>query len=224
MKLILSFLSELQENNNRTWFLENREKYEKAKQTFERIGSIFIDKLKYFDSDIENLTIKQCIFRINRDIRFTHDKTPYKKHFAMFIGAPNGKKSIRSGYYFHIEPNNKSFLAVGVWSPSPEILTTLRKSIYYNIEEFDKIRFESNFEKLFGNSFYDDDKLKKMPRGFSADFSDPEILKLKHYMVHHSLTDDEVLSNTLIDRLAYLSKVAYPLNQFLNYAIDEEKL
>jgi uncharacterized protein (DUF2461 family) len=63
-----------------------------------------------------------------------------------------------------------------------------------------------------------------MPRGFSAYFSDTEILKLKHYMVHHSIIDDEILSNTLIDRLAYLSKVAYPLNQFLNYAIDEEKL
>lgn len=221
MKQILSFLKKLHSNNNREWFNSHKEEYNAAKDEFEKIVTELILKIAEFDEVIKNVSVKECVFRIYRDIRFSHDKTPYKTHFGAYIAYPGGRKSQRGGYYLHCEPDGKSFFAAGVWSPQPPVLKALRKSIYFNYEEFDEIRNEKNFKRLFNNAFYEDEKLKKLPAGFSADFPDPEILKLKHYMVSRDFREEELDKEDFVGFVADLARQAYPLNQFLNFAIDE---
>lgn len=165
---ILSFLEEIKQNNNREWFAQNKERYIQAKEDFEKLCISLTDKISHFDNDILPVDAKECIFRIYRDTRFSHDKTPYKQHFAAFIAANGGRKSIRGGYYFHIEPG-KCFVSIGVWCPPPDLLKALRQSVYDNIDELKEIIDNEAFKNYFP-SFFDEDKLKTTPKGFSKRF------------------------------------------------------
>lgn len=216
---ILDFLSELKDNNNREWFAENKKRYESTKKDFERISDALILEISKFDEDIKHVTAKDCVFRIYRDTRFSHDKTPYKTHYGVFIAAGGGRKSVRGGYYFHLEPGN-CFVATGVWCPPPEVLKALRQSVYENIDEFKEITSHSDFSRYF-KTFYEDDKLKTAPKGFPKDFPDIDLLKLKHYMVEYKLDDSFLTQNDLVNKVAGIFKTAYPLNVFLNYTVDE---
>ncbi|HQC66850.1 MAG TPA: DUF2461 domain-containing protein, partial [Tenuifilaceae bacterium] len=100
----LSFLTQLKENNNREWFNQNRKWYDEARSNFVAFVELLIPAIKEFDPTLGLLEAKDCLFRIHRDIRFTHDKTPYKTNFGAFI-ARGGRKSRFGGYYFHVEPN-----------------------------------------------------------------------------------------------------------------------
>ena len=221
MKQILDFLKELRVNNNREWFNAHKDEYEIAKKNFENICQSLILKIGEFDEKILKVSTKECLFRIYRDIRFTHDKTPYKTHFGTYIAFPGGRKSPRGGYYLHIDPVGGCFMGVGIWSPEPKILKALRESIFDNYEEFDEIISEPEFKRIYGDSFYSEEKLKSLPKGFPTDFPNPEILKLKHYLVSHDLTDQEINDSNFTDYIANLARVAYPLNKFLNYTVDE---
>lgn len=216
---ILAFLSELTNNNNREWFAENREWYESTKKEFESISTALILEISKFDEEIKHVTAKDCVFRIYRDTRFSHDKTPYKTHYGVFIAAGGGRKSVRGGYYFHLEPGN-CFVATGVWCPPPEVLKALRQSVYDNIDEFKEITNQHDFSRYF-KSFYQDDKLKTAPKGFPKDFPDIELLKLKHYMVEYKLDQSFLTQNDLVSNVADIFKAAHPLNVFLNYTVDE---
>ena len=115
---IINFLKELNENNNREWFAQNKSRYEKVKSKFEEISRLLISEISVFDNDIKNVDVKDCVFRIYRDIRFSTDKTPYKTHFGVYIASAGGRKSQRGGYYLHLDPAG-CFIAVGVWCPPP---------------------------------------------------------------------------------------------------------
>lgn len=216
---ILEFLSELKTNNNREWFAENKNRYERAKAEFEKICSELIVQIARFDEDVLHVDARDCIFRIYRDIRFSKDKTPYKTHFGAFIAAGGGRKSNRAGYYLHIDPDG-SFVSSGIWCPPPDLLKALRKSIYDNIDELKEIIYSENFSKFY-SKFYDEEKLKSVPAGFPKDFEQAELLKLKHYMVEYKLDDKVSKSRDFITEVAEILKTAYPLMQFLNYTADE---
>lgn len=216
---ILSFLSDLKENNHREWFALQKERYEMSRRDFEQISDQLILEISRFDDEVKHLTAKDCVFRIYRDTRFAADKTPYKTHFGVFIAAGGGRKSERGGYYLHLEPE-KSFVAVGVWCPPPPLLKALRQSIYENIDELKEIMAAPSFSKYFSH-FYDEEKLTKAPKGFPAEFPDVELLKLKHYMVEFSLSDSILSSEHFVSEVAKIMQSAYPLNRFLNYTVDE---
>lgn len=216
---ILDFLSQLNDNNNREWFAENRNTYESTKADFEKISNSLILEISKFDEEIKHVAAKDCVFRIYRDTRFSHDKTPYKTHYGVFIAAGGGRKSVRGGYYLHLEPG-KSFVAVGVWCPPPEVLKALRQSVYENIDEFREIRLQTEFSKYFSD-FYQEDKLKTAPKGFPKDFPEIELLKLKHYMVEYKLSDQILSDEDFVSEVAEIFKAAHPLNVFLNYTVDE---
>ena len=216
---IINFLKELNENNNREWFAQNKSRYEKVKSKFEEISRLLISEISIFDNDIKNVDVKDCVFRIYRDIRFSTDKTPYKTHFGVYIASAGGRKSQRGGYYLHLDPAG-SFIAVGVWCPPPNILKALRQSVCDNIDELNEIRNEASFSTYF-KTFFEEDKLKKVPAGFPRDFPDAELLKLKHYMVDHKLNDDILNAPNLVSRLGEIARAGYPLNKFLNYTVDE---
>ncbi|OJX87668.1 MAG: hypothetical protein BGP01_03615 [Paludibacter sp. 47-17] len=219
---VLQFIDELIQHNNREWFAENKDRYEATRAYFETISSELIREIMKFDDDIAHVDAKDCIFRIYRDIRFSHDKTPYKNHYGVFIAAAGGRKSVRGGYYLHLEPS-KSFVATGVWCPPPPLLKALRETVYENIDELTTIIQDPGFTKWF-DGFYDDDKLKSVPRGFPADFEQAELLKLKHYMVEYTLPESILNSDNFVQEVAAIFKAAWPLNKFLNYTVDEVKL
>lgn len=216
---IVDFLKELNVNNNREWFAENKNRYTDLKIYFEDICKDLILKIAEFDDDIKNVDVKDCVFRIYKDVRFSRDKKPYKTHFGVYIASAGGRKSQRGGYYLHIDPAG-SFVAVGVWFPPSNILKALRQSVYDNIEELQEIINKDDFKNNFGN-FYEEDKLKKIPTGFPKDFEYAELLKLKHYMVDYKLDNETLDSNNFTEKIAAIVKKGYPLNKFLNYTVDE---
>ena len=216
---IINFLKELNENNNREWFAQNKSRYEKVKSKFEEISRLLISEISIFDNDIKNVDVKDCVFRIYRDIRFSTDKTPYKTHFGVYIASAGGRKSQRGGYYLHLDPAG-SFIAVGVWCPPPNILKALRQSVCDNIDELNEIRNETGFNTYF-KTFFEEDKLKNVPAGFPRDFPDAELLKLKHYMVEYKLDDKILNASDFVLQLAQIARAGYPLNKFLNYKVDE---
>jgi uncharacterized protein (TIGR02453 family) len=217
-KNILSFLAELNNNNNREWFNENKGKYQLALKDFEQMVNYLIAHISEFDKEIAGTQAKDCIFRIYRDVRFSHDKSPYKNHFGAYICAGGGRKSERAGYYIHFELGSCMF-GGGIYCPQPKILNALRQAVYDNIEEFKEIVEEKNF----ADTFVDDmpDKLKSMPKGFPKDFPDGKYLKNKHYVYSHYVKDEFFLSDNCMEKIVEVFKTLQPINRFLNYTVDE---
>src|SRR5512133_1226489 len=128
-KTTLAFLSELARNNNREWFKANEKLYREAKGNFEAFIQDVINEIIVFDPIMKGIEVKNCVFRINRDIRFSNDKSPYKTNMGAFMvkgGKKNGDKY--AGYYFHIEPG-KSMLAGGAYVPPANWLAAIREKI-----------------------------------------------------------------------------------------------
>ncbi len=216
---ILQFVDQLKRNNNREWFNENKDWYNKVRGDFEQLTAELIAEISGFDDELKSLTPKECIFRIYRDIRFSYDKTPYKTYFGAYMAAKGGRKSVRGGYYLHLEPGS-SFLSVGIWSPEPNLLKALRQSVYDNIEELNEIRSQKDFARYFPR-FFEEDKLKNVPKGFPKDFPDAELLKLKHYLVDFPLSEDMLKAEDFVRRATDVFKTGYQFNRFLNYTVDE---
>ncbi|MGL5730355.1 MAG: DUF2461 domain-containing protein [Bacteroidales bacterium] len=217
MNEILDFLKDLKSNNNRDWFIENKERYELIKARFNLEVEKLILGLSTFDPEIRNLTATDCTWRIYRDTRFSIDKTPYKTHFSAFF-AKGGKKSKFSGYYIHLEPGN-CLIGGGVWCPDSKILTSIRKSIYTHTDEFISIISESNFLAQY-KELDSEDCLKNLPRGFSKTFSHPELLKLKNYLINKELPDIFFNNNDWTNQALQLFALQVPFHHFLNNAIE----
>lgn len=215
-KELLEFLSELKENNYKEWFHENKPRYQKLKKEFEQFIAHTIATIAQFDPSVQNLEPKHCIFRINRDIRFSKDKSPYKTNFGGFI-VPGGKKAGNAGYYIHIEPGN-CFIAGGIYAPPSDKLKAVRTEIYENTDEFKKILSDKNFKNHF-KGIMSDDKLKTAPKGFPKDFEDIDLLRYKHYTVAKSVADDLIASDKFADEIHETFKALYPFNEFINEGI-----
>jgi uncharacterized protein (TIGR02453 family) len=210
----LNFLSELSDNNNRDWFRENQPEYKNSKIDFENLVQKIIDRIVQFEPIIKGLEVKNCVYRINRDIRFSNDKSPYKSHFGAFIvrgGKKNGDKF--AGYYVHIEPG-KSIIAGGAYMPPSPWLSAIREKIDNESEQFIKIIKQKDFLKYFGK--IDGEKLKSAPRGYNSDNPNIELLKYKSYLVVNEVTDKMVLSSEYFEHVISVFKAMKPFNDFLN--------
>jgi uncharacterized protein (TIGR02453 family) len=214
----LDFLRKLKKNNNREWFEKNRAKYEEARQNVEETVAAIIAEVRKFDKQIPaDLDPKKCLFRIYRDVRFSHDKRPYKNNIGAYISAA-GKKAVAPGFYIHFEPGT-SFLAGGMWQPPAPELSKVRQEIDYNFSEFKKIVNDKTFRKHFG-TLDQEDKLATSPKGYPKDHEGIEFLKLKSYTVTTQLSDKDVSAKTLAKKAGEIFKAMHPLNQFLQRAID----
>lgn len=206
------FLKDLRNNNYKEWFHENRPVYDSCRQHFIHVVEILIHEISHFDKSISGIQPKDCIFRINRDIRFSNDKSPYKTNFGAFI-TPGGRNAGKAGYYIHIEPGG-SFLAGGIYMPPSPILKAIRQEIFENYDEFLEIVKDKSFVKYFGD--IDAEKLKTAPRGFPKDFIGVEYLKFKHYTVMDAKTDVEFMSEDFLSIVIEEFKALQPLNTFIN--------
>ena len=217
MKAILAFLRELEQNNNREWFNSNKVNYQAARKEFEAFVDKLILAIGQFDPEIRGLTASGSVFRINRDTRFSNDKTPYKNNFGAHI-SKGGKNGGEPGYYFHLQPGD-CFLSAGIYMPTSEKLKAIRKEIYNFPEDFRILIEDPWFKK--NASLFEDDRLKRPPVGFPVDFELIEYLKYKHYCPFRALTEQEVLSADLFDLAIDSYKRMKGFNDFVNRALGD---
>lgn len=216
-KLVLDFLTQLKQNNNREWFQANKPWYEASRKEVENFISEMIAIISDYDPTVQSLSVKDCMFRIYRDVRFGTDKSPYKTNFGGFI-ARGGRKSTYPGYYFHFEPG-ESMIAGGVYQPQPEVLKLLRNEIYFHSDDIKEILGNSTFKKYF-DRLDDFDKMKMPPKDFPSDFVDVDLLKYRSYIVSHNFMDAEVVDEKYKNQSIEIVKVLQPFMKYLNRAIS----
>lgn len=215
--IILKFLKDLAKNNDRTWFEKNKAKYLEAKDQFDQFVAKLVHVLTDFDQSLAGLDPKKITFRIYRDVRFSKNKLPYKSNMSAGI-SPRGKMVDEPGVYLHIQPNNKSFVAAGLWMPEPEPLSKIRQEIDYNGDALKKIMADKKFKKMYGE-FEREGELKNAPKGYPKDHPLADWLRLKSFVVSHSFTDEEVKGKNFMKTVIDIYKTAKPLNDFLKEAI-----
>jgi uncharacterized protein (TIGR02453 family) len=218
-KSTIKFLQDLRTNNNRDWFEANRARYLEAKSDMENLTWHLIKGLSEQDPEIaeSNLTIKQCTFRIYRDVRFSEDKTPYKVNMGASFNI-GGKKVHNAGYYFHLE-NKNIFLAGGVWMPESRDLKLIRDKISMDYNEFKQILNNKSFVKYFPKGIDREASLKKVPKGFNEFNPAVEYLKLKSFTIYHFIPLDLIFKKELIKYILTGFKAMQPLIKFLNGAV-----
>jgi uncharacterized protein (TIGR02453 family) len=218
----LQFLDDLKANNNRDWFQDNKKRYEIFKKDYHQLVSDFLDAMKPLDSSLELLQVKDCTFRINRDIRFSKDKSPYKAHLGVWLSS-GAKGANRSGYYVHIE-KGASFIAGGFYSPDSEELKKVRKEIAFFYDDLEGILKEENFKKEFGSlDINENNSLKSMPRGYEKDHPAIEFLKLKSFTVSQKYDISEVTKKDFVAKMSQKLITLKPFNEFINRALETEE-
>lgn len=213
---ILDFLAVLRENNHKIWMDTHKEDYHQARSILLDTAEVLIQYVGAWDPAIANLTPKQCTFRINRDIRFSKEKSPYKTHMSVFL-APSGRNSGYAGYYLHLEPTGKSLIGGGVYKPVASVLRKIRQEIDYQVDELLEILHRPSFRQFFGS--LQGDKLKRIPQGYEASHPQAELLKLKSFLVTHPVADSTVTHEDFLSQVLTTFQVMVPLNRFLNRAI-----
>lgn len=213
---IITFLRKLSENNHKEWFDEHRDEYEKARTALIEITTQLIKGINGFDPSLGHLEAKKCLFRQNRDIRFSTNKQPYKTTMSAFL-TKGGKNSGNAGYYIHFEPD-KSFIGGGIYAPEAAVLKAIRTEIYFNLPQWEQIIYGEAFVKKFG-SIMNEGKLQRPPKGFPADFPGIEFLKFKHFVVGMDFNPDRFSNPEIIDLALESFRIMHPFNDFLNNAL-----
>jgi uncharacterized protein (TIGR02453 family) len=217
----LQFLKQLKKNNNKVWFDANRNKYEAARNDIALFVQNVIDKFCKTDTTLTSLTAKNCLFRINRDVRFSKDKSPYKTNMGAYFNAA-GKNSMTSGYYLHISPG-ESFVGGGMYHPDAEALKKLRQEIDYNFKEFKSIIDNKKFKAVYakGLSNNEDVKLSRPPKGYDENNPAIEFLKLKSIVATAPLSDTEITNAKFVSTIVKAFETLHPLVIFLNKAVND---
>ena len=213
----LQFLKALKKNNNKEWFDKNRDKYENAKQDYLVFVAEVLDGLKLKDTTLQFLEPKQCVFRINRDVRFSKNKDPYKTNFGASF-SKGAKKIDCAGYYFHLEPG-ACFIAGGYWMPMSPELKKIRQEIDYNYKEFKNIINNKKFKSTYG-ALTNTEKLSRPPKGYEIDNPAIEFLKLKSFVVSMKISDNEVLNKHIVKKVITHFETLTPLVHFMNKAVE----
>jgi len=206
-KAELDFLSELEKNNNRDWFTNNKKRFENHQKVIKTFFQEINEEFGKQDS-IE----KMQIHRIYRDIRFSKDKTPYKINFS--VSFDRTKPHLRGGYYLHIQPGG-SFVGGGFWEPNAEDLNRIRKEFEMDDEEIRAIIADENFKKYFGE--LKGEELKTAPKGFDKTHPAIDLIRKKQYLISRSFTDKEVTSENFKTEVLATFKAMRP---FFDYMSD----
>ena len=215
----LNFLKALKKNNNKEWFDKNRNKFAAAKANHDAFVSAFIAQAVKLNKGLHGLESKHCTFRIFRDVRFSKDKSPYKNNFGAAI-SEGGRKSVKAGFYIHIEPGNHSFLGGGMWMPESDVIKKVRQEIDYNITDFQKILNKKKFKTLFG-TLSSEYKLVNPPKGYDKMLPHIELLKYNSYIAGvDGLTDNDICSKDFLKKTVDTYKTILPFLNFLNAALD----
>lgn len=218
MKEVLDFLELLRDHNDREWFDAHRADYKRAQQRFNDFVAGLIEGIAAFDPEVRGLTVHDCTYRINRDTRFSADKSPYKTHMGGFV-CPHGKKSGYAGYYFHLEPPQVGWLGgcslwAGSYMPESPVLRSIREEIFDNGAEFVR-----SIEAAEGFTLSRDESLKRTPTGFPSGSPYDDLLKLKHYNLVRPMDDAFLAADDLLERTVEAFRQTQPFIAILNRAI-----
>ena len=217
----LKFLKDLKKNNTREWFEKNRSRYEAAKEDMASMINAVIAQFGKKDKEIASLTAKECVYRINRDVRFSKNKAPYKNNMAASL-IRGGKKSIFAGYYIHIQPGGESFVGGGRYMVEPDQLKKIRQEIDYNWDEFKKIIRNKKFIACYGDLEKGDGmSLSREPKGYEKDNPAIEYIKLKSWVAITALTDADLTGKDLVKKITAALETLQPLIVFLNRGLEE---
>ncbi|TAF49894.1 MAG: DUF2461 domain-containing protein [Sphingobacteriia bacterium] len=220
-KTTLQFLRQLRKNNHKDWFDENRKAYEAAKADFAGLVGGVLKTFAAKDPLLSLLQPKDCVFRINRDVRFSKNKDPYKTNLAMYLVA-GGKKSMLAGFYCHLEPDGKSFIGGGLYGADAEQLKKVRQEIDYNWKEFEKIIKAKSFVSTFGDLSREEGMaLQREPKGYEKDNPAIHYLKLKSFVATHPLADADFMGEDATKKINNSFTALKPLVQFLNEALTQ---
>jgi uncharacterized protein (TIGR02453 family) len=216
----LKFLKDLKKNNNKPWFDKNRKVYETAKADFARFIQAVIDQHSKKDISIKNLLAKDCMFRINRDVRFSKDKSPYKNNFGASINKGGKKAWNFAGYYFQVQPG-RNFAGGGIWMPEPNELKKVRQEIDYNFANFKKIIGSKKFKSVYGDLDRSAEfLLSRVPKGYEPGNPAADYLKLKSFVAISFFSDADLTSKDLVKKTAAAFEVLQPLINFINDAVS----
>ena len=216
MKDLLDYYLRLSQNNCKPWFDEHRAEYEESKRKLATFAEQFIHGVAEFDPRCKGLQVKDCTYRINRDIRFSQDKRPYKDWHGVYV-CPGGKKSGMAGYYIHFEPaNNLYMIAGGLYNPTKEVLQSVREQISLEPEEFHQAVLNC------GQDFHLnwDMALKRMPLGYKETDPHSEYYRLKSYELYKTITLKDVLDKDFLPKMLNHLQRCYELNELLNKCVD----
>jgi len=221
-KETLEFLTDLKNNNVKEWFEENRNRYELAKTDILSLTGKLIIEIAGFDRTIANANLKDtsCITRINRDLRFSKDKTPYKSDYYIVLNK-FGRSSPAAFYYLHIEPDN-CFIGGGIWNPEPEELKRCRQEIDFAFKEWSGIINDPTFLKYFPGGLQGIGVLTKIPKGYTEKNPAIEFLKMKGFCTKESISDKEVMAADSLEKVITYFKAVKPMVDFLNRAIEND--
>src|SRR5690349_4720714 len=215
----LKFLKDLTKNNNKPWFEAHRAQYEAARADFGGFIQKVIDTYGKKDASIKHLTAKECMFRINRDVRFSKDKSPYKNNFGASINKGGKQATATGGYYFHLQPG-QAFCGGGIWMPEPEFLRKIRQEVDYNFKEFKSIIGSRKFKSVYGDVSHDAEyKLTRVPKGYEADNPAAEYLKLKSFVAMIEFKDSDLTSKGLLKKTVTAFETLKPLLNFMDRAM-----
>lgn len=214
---LFSFLERLAQNNNREWFNANKPEYERLRAQWIADVQKILDILSMSDPSLAHVEAKDCLYRIYRDTRFSPDKTPYKTYFSALLSS-TGRHCDRACFYVHVGVEECAIYS-GVWCPESKMLRKLRKAIVDNVDEFREITETPEIEKYFPGWW--GRQLKTAPKGYDRDHPDIDLLRLTEYgkccNLDRSFFDRPDWHGEIARRLALLK----PMNDFLNYSIDE---
>lgn len=214
---LTQFLAELSENNNRAWFVMNKPRYDILRAEFLELVTKLIADIAKFDPTVAACNPKKALFRINRDMRFSHDKSPYKTRFSAAITASGIKKPSQGGgpmYYFHVDAEGKLLLAVGEYMPPSDRLRAIRQHVIADASGFGKMIKNKKMAETFGE-LEQDSKLSRPPKGFDADVPHLEFVKLKNFIVVKESSIKKKIPADLGKDLAAGFKDALPLVTWL---------
>lgn len=216
-QIILSYLKELSENNNREWYHAHKTEYKEANAQFEALVETLIFRIGEFDSQILPRDAKELTFKLTRDTRFSHDKSPYNPAFRAHIG-PEGKLPVPVGYYLMIKPGGESFLGGGLFADMFKDATSMiRDYIAANGEEWEKIISEPEFQKEFT---VQGSALKKVPAGYDQEHPQAEFLKFKSWYLEYPVKDEELRDGeAFFAKAAEIFRIMKPFNDYLNRAL-----
>lgn len=214
----LHFLSRLKKNNNKPWFDGHKDDYLKAKEDFDQFVQEIIRRFGEVEPDIGALQVKDCVFRIYRDVRFSKNKTPYKTHFAAGFNR-GGKRVHYPGYYIHAQPEGLSYAGGGIWRPDANELKQVRQEIDYNYDEFVSIVQSKGFKRRFGE-LETEDKLIRAPQSYTEENPAIEYLKMKSFTTGIAIPDKDLISKNAVKKVVEHFTELRPFIDFLSRAIE----
>lgn len=215
IKEILNFLRRLQENNDRVWFKAHKEEYDALRKPWEQDVERLISLVAAYDDNVRGLAVKDSVYRIYRDIRFSKDKSPYKNYFSAVLGR-GGRHTVMSSYYVHFQPG-ELMLGGGIWWPEKQILTQLRSLIDAEPEEFGRIIGSDDITSRY---HWESNTLRNVPREYDKDHPMAQYLKMKEYLLLMRPDEAYFDCDDWVERVAGDLRPLKAVHDFLNYVFD----